>query len=152
MNILTKSAAVVGGIALAASLAACAEGTGTETQVSTVTVSESTSATTAPTLQPDDKVVPPPATSESSPVTDDEFLDMLMLSVAESEGIYLPEGLGAAYAQDVCDLLDSGNDVYDVVLIAMRDLPELGLDSGEHSYLVGASIGGACPEYEYLVG
>ena len=152
MNILTKSAAAVGGIALVASLAACAEGTGTEPQVSTVTVSESTSATTAPTLQPDDKVVPPPATSAASPVMDDEFLDYLMLSVAESEGIYLPEGMGAAYAQDVCDLLGNGNSVFDVVRIAQRDLPELGLDSGDHAYLVGASIGGACPQYEYMVG
>ena len=152
-SIITKGAALVGGIALVASLAACNTDSDTEVQTSTVTVSESTSATTTtPRSLPDDNVVAPPATSESAPMTDLEFLDALMIMVAADEGIYLSEGMGAAYAQDVCDLLEKRYSLTEVIQIAMRDLPEMGLTSNEHAYLVGASIGGACPQYEYMVG
>lgn len=149
-SIITKGAALIGGAALVVSLAACGGDTDTDPQVSTVTVSESTSATPTTSQNfPDDSVVAPPATSSPSPVTDEEFLDALMIMVAKEEGIHLSEGMGAAYAQDVCDLLDNRYTFYEVIQIAVRDLPEMGLTSNEHAYLVGASIGGACPEYEY---
>ena len=151
-NIITKGAALIGGAALVVSLAACSDGADTGPQVSTVTVSESTSATPTTSQNfPDDSVVAPPATSSPSPATDEEFLDYLMIIVAEEEGIYLSEGMGAAYAQDVCDLLEKRYSLTEVIQIAMRDLPEMGLDSGDHAYLVGASIGGACPQYEYMI-
>ena len=135
--------ALVATAATALLVTGCATGTDIGSPTSTTA---STAPSTGEYLQ-DDEVVP------SQPYTSSEDrLDEVMRSVASSEGIYLPEGLGSAYAQDVCDLLDNGNDVFDVVLIALRDLPELGLEAEEHAYLVGASIGGACPEYEYLVG
>ena len=134
--------ALVATAATALLVTGCATGPDTGTSPSTTS---STTPESSEYLQ-DDKVVPPQSYTSS-----EDRLDEVMRSVASSEGIYLPEGLGSAYAQDVCDLLDNGNDVFDVVLIALRDLPELGLDSGEHAYLVGASIGGACPEYEYKI-
>ena len=128
----------------------CATGADTETATATVTTTaigtDSTDYESSDYME-DDTVLP----SQSYTLSGD-LLDEAMRSVASSEGIYLPEGIGSAYAQDVCDLLDSGNDVFDVVLIAVRDLPELGLEVEEHAFLVGASIGGGCPEYEYLVG
>lgn len=146
-----KIPTALGSLALvAALLTACGPTDGAET-TTTVTATPTATSEAAQGL-PDDSVVAPPATSESAPVTDDEFLDYLMIIVAEDEGIYLPEGMGAAYAQDVCDLLEKRYSLDEVIQIAMRDLPEMGLDSGEHAYLVGASIGGACPEYEYMVG
>lgn len=138
--------ALVATAATALLVTGCATGTDIGTPTSTTSTTASSAPPTGGYLQ-DDRVVP-----SQSYTSSEDRLDQLMRSVASSEGIYLPEGLGSAYAQDVCDLLDNGNDVYDVVLIALRDLPELGLEAEEHAFLVGASIGGACPEYEYLVG
>lgn len=145
MNTNKTIKALVATAATALLVTGCATGTDIGTASST-----SSTASTAPEsseyLQ-DDTVVP-----SQSYTSSEDRLDEAMRSVASSEGIYLPEGIGSAYAQDVCDLLDNGNDVFDVVLIAIRDLPELDLEMEDHAFLVGASIGGACPEYEYLVG
>lgn len=150
---MSTSKTIKGLVAAAATallLTGCATGPTNGTETTASSASSASTTTTAPEsseyLQ-DDRVVP-----SQSYTSSEDPLDEVMRDVASSNGIYLPEGLGSAYALDVCDLLDNGNDVFDVVLIALRDLPELGLEMEEHAFLIGASIGGACPEYEYLVG
>lgn len=134
-----KILAALGSLVVAgAALTACSSDGDTGTTSSTSSSSATTSSSSY---------------SQSGPVySSDDRLDEAMIRVAGNEGIYLPEGMGTDYAYDTCELFDKGYSLEMVVITAYDQLDFMGLDFEDHAFLIGASIGGLCPEYEYLVG
>lgn len=76
--------------------------------------------------------------------------DAVLQSVAAGEGIDMPDGMASQYADIICQGLDDGLSPWALVRIAASELPQW--DEGQHSFLVGASIGAKCSEFSYLVG
>lgn len=88
--------------------------------------------------------------SKVDPYIPVDSTDMILQSVAAGEGIDMPDGMAGEYADIICEGLDDGLSPMALVRIAAAELPQW--DSGQHSFLVGASIGAKCPEFSYLVG
>ena len=88
--------------------------------------------------------------SKVEPYVPVDRTDAVLQSVAASEGIDMPDGMASEYADIICQGLEDGLSPMALVRIAANELPQW--DDGQHSFLVGASIGAKCPEYEYLVG
>lgn len=75
--------------------------------------------------------------------------DMILQSVAAGEGIDMPDGMAGEYANIICEGLDDGLSPWALVRIGVTELPMW--DAGQHAFLVGASVGAACPEYADLI-
>lgn len=85
---------------------------------------------------------PPP----SSPA---DVVDEVMRSVAADEGITMPAGMGGDYADIVCTGFEDGLAFPLIVQIAADALPDWTVE--QHAFLVGASVGSACPEYAHTI-
>ena len=122
-------------------LSAC-ESASTVPATSTDRVIESTTVTpVAPAVEPT-KVEPYVSTGDQ--------VDIVMQAVAADEGIHMPDGMAGEYATIICEGLDDGLSLTTLVLIGVDALPRW--DSGQHAFLIGASIGAKCPEYAHVVG
>lgn len=75
--------------------------------------------------------------------------EMVMERVLESEGLYLPPGMAADYAEIVCDGLRNGSDPMDIAAAGYRNFPEY--DIMDHALLVGASVGSHCVDLSYII-
>lgn len=73
----------------------------------------------------------------------------IMESALLREGINLPPGLAADYADAVCTDLGDGVDPINIAYTAHKHLPMY--DIMEHAMMVGASVGPFCPEYGYII-
>lgn len=73
----------------------------------------------------------------------------VMERVLESEGLYLPPGMAADYAEIVCDGLRDGADPMDIAAAGYRNFPEY--DIMDHALLVGASVGSHCVDLSYII-
>ena len=73
----------------------------------------------------------------------------IMETVLLREGIKLPQGLAADYADAVCSDLEDGVDPMNIAFTAHKHLPMY--DVIEHAMMVGASAGAFCPEYGYMI-
>lgn len=120
---------VVAGAALALTLSGCA--------VDTPTTADRVVAST--TVAPASPAVESPA----------DRTDAVLQSVAADEGIHMPDGMAGEYATIICEGLDDGLSLTMLVRIGVDALPRW--DSGQHSFLIGASIGAKCPEYAHVV-
>lgn len=122
-------------------LSAC-ESASTVPATSTDRVIESTTVTpVAPAVEPT-KVEPNVSTGDQ--------VDIVMQAVAADEGIHMPDGMAGEYATIICEGLDDGLSLTTLVRIGVDALPRW--DSGQHAFLIGASIGAKCPEYAHVVG
>ena len=88
--------------------------------------------------------------SKVEPYVPVDSTDMILQSVAASEGIDMPDGMASQYADIICQGLDDGLSPMALVRIAASELTQW--DDDQHAFLVGASIGAKCPEFSYLVG
>lgn len=91
--------------------------------------------------------VAPAAPAVESPA---DRTDAVLQSVAADEGIHMPDGMAGEYATIICEGLDDGLSLTTLVRIGVDALPRW--DSGQHAFLIGASIGAKCPEYAHVVG
>lgn len=150
--IAKRALLVVPAVALLA-LSACGEQSefGPAPTTETVTSEVTTSVTPAPSLEAEDRVVPPEPEAEPAVIepveSEDDFdlTDMVMQSVMANEGVYLEDGFGGEYARLTCEALDDGLTPMDAMFISMDSLPGYTMD--EHAMLVGASIGAECPQH-----
>lgn len=83
-------------------------------------------------------------------VTPVDVVDEVVRSVAADEGITVPAGTGSEYADIVCTAFEDGVPFLLIVSIAASELPEWTPE--QHAYLVGASVGAACPQWADEVG
>lgn len=95
-------------------------------------------------------VAPAVEPSKVEPYVSVDRTDAVLQSVAASEGIDMPDGMASQYADIICQGLEDGLSPMALVRIAANELTQW--DDGQHSFLVGASIGAKCPEFSYLVG
>lgn len=97
-------------------------------------------------------VAPPPVEpARVDPyVTPVDVVDEVVRSVAADEGITVPAGTGSEYADIVCQAFEDGVPFLLIVSIAASELPEWTPE--QHAYLVGASVGAACPQWADEVG
>ena len=95
-------------------------------------------------------VAPAVEPSKVEPYVPVDRTDAVLQSVAAGEGIDMPDGMASEYADIICEGLDDGLSPMALVRIAAAELTQW--DSGQHAFLVGASIGAKCPEFSYLVG
>ena len=120
------------GAAFALTLTGCAVDTSTPTTADRV-VASTTAAPASPAMEsPTDRT------------------DAVLQSVAADEGIHMPDGMAGEYATIICEGLDDGLSLTTLVRIGVDALPRW--DSGQHAFLIGASIGAKCPEYAHVVG
>lgn len=82
-------------------------------------------------------------------VSESDRIDQAIASVMEPEGFILPEGFYYEYAEIVCEGLDDGLGPMLLAGIGHSEFDEYSLD--QHAMMVGASIGGLCPEYADVV-
>ena len=87
--------------------------------------------------------------SKVDPYIPVDSTDMILQSVAAGEGIDMPDGMASEYADIICEGLDDGLSPWALVRIGVTELPMW--DAGQHAFLVGASVGAACPEYADLI-
>lgn len=73
----------------------------------------------------------------------------ILETVLLREGINLPPGLAADYADAVCTDLGDGVEPMNIAFTAHKHLPMY--DIIEHAKMVGASAGTFCPEYGYMI-
>lgn len=99
-----------------------------------------------------DRVLESTTVAPVSPAVDSpaDRTDAVLQAVAADEGIHMPDGMASDYADVICEGLDDGLSPMALVRIAANELTQW--DSGQHAFLVGASIGAKCPEFSYLVG
>lgn len=101
-----------------------------------------------------------PATSQTSTIeapepvlvestSEADRVDQILASVMEPEGFVLPEGLYYEYAVLVCEGLDDGLDPLLLAEIAAGEIRQFPAE--DHAMMVGASIGGLCPEHSDAV-
>ena len=64
--------------------------------------------------------------------------------------ITISPSMAEEYAAIMCDGLDDGISTSNLVRIGMKSLPRY--DRGEHSFLIGSSIGALCPEHAGAIG
>lgn len=96
-------------------------------------------------------VAPPVEPTKVEPnVSTGDQVDIVMQAVAADEGIHMPDGMAGEYATIICEGLDDGLSLTTLVRIGVDALPRW--DSGQHAFLIGASIGAKCPEYAHVVG
>ena len=88
--------------------------------------------------------------SKVEPYVPVDRTDAVLQSVAADEGIHMPDGMAGEYATIICEGLDDGLSLTTLVRIGVDALPRW--DSGQHAFLIGASIGAKCPEYAHVVG
>ena len=88
--------------------------------------------------------------SKVDPYVPVDRTDAVLQSVAAGEGIHMPDGMAGEYADIICEGLDDGLSLTTLIRIGVDALPRW--DSGQHAFLIGASIGAKCPEYAYVVG
>lgn len=117
-------------------LAACDAGTESTAYIPPSTDRVLVSTTVAPPVDPP-KVEPNVSTGD--------LIDDVMRSVAADESIRLPVGMGGEYADIVCTGFGDGLAFPLIVQIAADALPDWSVE--QHAFLVGASVGSACPEY-----
>lgn len=80
---------------------------------------------------------------------DEDTQASVMESVLLKEGINLPPGLAADYADAVCTDLEDGVNPLNIAYTAHKHLPMY--DIIEHAKMVGASVGTHCREYGYMI-
>ena len=83
-------------------------------------------------------------------MTEDERIDMILQAVAADEGIHMTDGMAVEYATIICEGLDDGLSLTMLVRIGVDALPLW--DAGQHSFLIGASVGAKCPEHSGMFG
>lgn len=80
---------------------------------------------------------------------DEDTQASVMESVLLKEGINLPPGLAADYADAVCTDMADGVNPMNIAYTAHKHLPMY--DIIEHAKMVGASVGTHCREYGYMI-
>ena len=118
--------------------------------VAVLALSACESASSAPVSSGDRVLESTTVAPAADPYTSTDRTDAILQSVAAGEGIDFPDGMASQYADIICQGLDDGLSPLALVRIAASELPQW--DAGQHSFLVGASIGAKCPEFSYLVG
>lgn len=78
-------------------------------------------------------------------VVKEDQLDDILASVMEPEGFYLEDGQYYQYAVLVCEGLNDGLAPMSIALIAEESFGRYSLE--QHATMVGASVGGLCPEH-----
>ena len=97
-----------------------------------------------------------PATSQTSTIeapepvlvestSEADRVDQILASVMEPEGFYLADGQYYQYAVLVCEGLNDGLAPMTIALIAEESFGRYSLE--QHAMMVGASVGGLCPEH-----
>jgi hypothetical protein len=105
-------------------------------------------AATASNEAPADRYTPPTVRSTSSPqpapVSDFTAGEISYLLILDREGVsYSSEAIALAGGHSVCAYLENGGDPISAGLIAV----ESGYDHAEAGTIVGAAVGGLCPQY-----
>lgn len=90
-----------------------------------------------------------PEPQTQGPMSDSEISVAAMESSLLKEGINLPPGLAAEYADAVCTDLGNGVDPMNIAMTAHKYLPMY--DIMDHAMMVGASVGSHCEEYGYII-
>lgn len=137
-------------LASAASLAVLAgcEGTTDLSDASTISRT-STAASTYETHEPEYVAPEKPELQTQGPMSDAEVSVAAMETTLLSQGINLPPGLAAEYADAVCTDIGNGVDPMNIAMTAHKHLPMY--DIMEHAMMVGASVGSHCEEYGYII-
>ena len=106
------------------------------------------------TLTACDSAVPASETAKSPSSTTTQVLSPAEQKMAaeqgmelalESEGIDLPSGFAAEYAEEVCTGLRRGDSSQLLLLEQYRDAIEIDIE--EHAMIFGIAVGSHCPQY-----
>ena len=118
--------------------------------VAVLALSACESASSVPAMS-GDRVIGSTTVAPASPAVESpaDRTDAVLQSVAADEGIHMPDGMAGEYATIICEGLDDGLSLTTLVRIGVDALPRW--DSGQHAFLIGASIGAKCPEYAHVV-
>lgn len=137
---MKKIAATMASLAAALTLTGCAEeGPRDLGAAPKTTATPATSAPPHPTTE----------TMQTPAYEDDIDAKDIMEAALLREGINLPPGLAAEYADAVCTDLEDGFTPMGIAFTAHKHLPMY--DIVQHGMMVGASVGSFCPEYGYLI-
>lgn len=126
-------------LASAASLAVLAGCEGATDLGDANTASRTSTSTSTPTTTYE----PPPMTPWTmSPQDEADLAEAAMESTLMDNGIYLPPGIAAEYADIVCRALDRGESPHSIASAGARNLYMY--DLMEHALMVGAAVGSHC--------
>lgn len=98
----------------------------------------------------DQTVATTTATTPAAAASGDGTVGETLSTLAGRLDITISPSMAEEYAAIMCDGLDDGISTSNLVRIGMKSLPRY--DRGEHSFLIGSSIGALCPEHAGAIG